>query len=301
MSEGIAMFRTGRRRNAWTLLELLVVIGIMSLIVGLLLSAVAHVRAAASKADCANNLRQIGLAAHHYHETQRTFPPGMTLRHPKLKEDYLTWHARLLPFLEQDGLWLQTMQAFRRDANFLNRPPHDAAATVLRVFGCPADGRVRQPSRFGPALTSYLGVVGLNHGQTNGVLFRNSAVSLRDITDGASSTLLIGERPPNWDTELGWWYAGIGQDSLGSAEMYLGVREYMVYYKYYSVCRRGPHMFRSGNPDDPCSAFHFWSLHSGGAHFVLCDGAVRFIRYSANPVLPALATRAGGESDQVPD
>lgn len=287
-------------RQGWTLIELVVVVAIVGVLAGLVLSAVAKVRANGLRAACSNNLRQIALAAQQYHDTELTLPPGLTLHHPTLKQDYLSWSARLLPFLEQDAGWSRTVQAFRQDPIFLDRPPHTVATIVLPVYGCPADPRVRRPSNFGPGLTSYLGVVGVDQNTPNGVLFLNSGVSFRDITDGTSTTLLVGERPPNWDTELGWWYAGMGQDKLGSADVYLGVRELMVYYKYFSDCRRGPYQFTDGRLNDPCAAFHFWSLHPGGAHFAFCDGSVRFLSYTANSVLPALASRDGGEAVEAP-
>ena len=67
------------------------------------------------------------------------------------------------------------------------------------------------------------------------------------------------------------------------------------------TCPRGPYHFTAGDPNDTCDAFHFWSFHSGGAHFLFCDGSVRFLAYSADPIMPALATRAGGEAVTVPD
>jgi prepilin-type processing-associated H-X9-DG protein len=63
----------------------------------------------------------------------------------------------------------------------------------------------------------------------------------------------------------------------------------------------GPYYFQAGRVDNPCDAFHFWSLHSGGANFAFCDGSVRLLNYSADSVLPALATRAGGEVTAPPD
>lgn len=82
--------------------------------------------------------------------------------------------------------------------------------------------------------------------------------------------------------------------------MLLGVRERNRGGPYVASCPRGPYHFRPGRVNEQCDLFHFWSLHSGGAHFLFADGAVRFLAYSADPVLPAWATRAGGEMVAIP-
>jgi prepilin-type processing-associated H-X9-DG protein len=104
-----------------------------------------------------------------------------------------------------------------------------------------------------------------------------------------------GERPPSADFWYGWWYAGYGQAGTGSADMLLGVRERNLGGPFVSDCPAGPYHFREGRADNQCDLFHFWSLHPGGAHFLFADGSVRFLAYSADAILPALATRAGGE------
>jgi prepilin-type processing-associated H-X9-DG protein len=93
---------------------------------------------------------------------------------------------------------------------------------------------------------------------------------------------------------LGWWYAGTGQSDDGSAAAVMSVRERVVSIWGFG-CLPGPYHFTPGRLDNQCDAFHFWSLHSGGANFLFADGSVRFPPYSADAVLPALATRAGGE------
>src|SRR5262249_30065952 len=121
-----------------------------------------------------------------------------------------------------------------------------------------------------------------------------------EATDGTSHTLLVGERPPSADLDLGWWYAGWGQAQNGDAEFLLGTRT-RCYNRDAATCPEGPYHFTPGKFSNPCDAFHFWSPHTGGAHFAFADGSVRFLKYSADEIMPALATRAGGESVAVPE
>jgi len=103
------------------------------------------------------------------------------------------------------------------------------------------------------------------------------------------------------DFWYGWWYAGFGQRGTGSADLLLGVRERNVGGGYVSSCPPGPYHFQPGCVDQQCDLFHFWRLHPGGAHFLYADGSVHFLTYEADRVLPALATRAGGEVVELPD
>jgi prepilin-type N-terminal cleavage/methylation domain-containing protein len=199
---------TARRLSAgFTLLEMLVVLAIIAVLIGLLVPAVQQVRDAASRAECANNLRQLGLGLHQYHGDYRRFPPGLSYRGGTDPYPFMNWHARLLPYLEQRALWTRTQQAYAQDAWFQNNPPHVGYATVLAVYGCPADGRtqsVADAKGLTVALTSYLGNSGTNLFRRDGILFLDSQVRFGDITDGTSNTLLVGERPPSPDHVWGW-------------------------------------------------------------------------------------------------
>jgi prepilin-type processing-associated H-X9-DG protein len=153
------------------------------------------------------------------------------------------------------------------------------------------------------ALTSYLGNDGTSFSQKDGVLYRNSRVRIEHIPDGSSNTLLVGERPPSPELIYGWWYAGDGIEGNGVFDVVLGTREINPTQPHpqYVHCGRGPFPFRPGRIDDFCSIFQFWSLHPGGANFLFGDGSVRFIHYNADSIMPALATRAGGETIVLPE
>jgi prepilin-type N-terminal cleavage/methylation domain-containing protein/prepilin-type processing-associated H-X9-DG protein len=289
-----------RRQRGFSLVELLVVIAITSTVLALTLAGVQRVRSTAARAECTNHLRQLGLALHQYHDAQRMLPPGVGYRGGKDPYPFMSWNARLLPYLEQDNLWRLTQQAYAQDRRFLHNPPHIGLVTVIPVFSCPADSRTLRRGKYA-AFTAYLGVEGEDRLSQDGMLFLDSAIRIADVTDGTSNTLMVGERPPSADEALGWWYAGEGQAKDGSGDMVLGVREYNTGSPWGRGCPYGPYAFRAGRVSNQCDAFHFWSLHPGGAHFLFADGSVHFLSYSVDSLLPALSSRAGGEAVNLPD
>ncbi len=101
-----------RNRRGVTLIELLVVIAILGVLFGLLFAAVQRARYSAYRAECINNLRQMGLALHSYHDTNGTLPPGCSYHNGTDIYPFMSWQTRLLPFIEQQPLWQQTQQAF---------------------------------------------------------------------------------------------------------------------------------------------------------------------------------------------
>ena len=184
------------------------------------------------------------------------------------------------------------------------------------VFICPSDTRGEATWSDGTheaTITSYLGVNGRNQfqeeGGQDGILFVNSGVELRDIRDGTSNTLLIGERPPSTNLLYGWQWAGIGSSPenvwFGTTDVVLGVHEFASYPGRTPVTD----YFRHGDQDDPDNLhrYHFWSQHPGGGNWARGDGSVGFQTYEVDnssnetnggspTVLGKLATRHGGET-----
>jgi prepilin-type processing-associated H-X9-DG protein/prepilin-type N-terminal cleavage/methylation domain-containing protein len=288
-----------RNRAAFTLVELLVVIAIVAVLLGLLLPAVQTVRAAADRAYCTNNIKQLGLALHVNHDVRGYLPSGIKSRRRAEQYPRMSWLTQLLPYVDQVALWRATVNAYEFQTSPTVNPPHIAFSTPMPVFSCPADDRASEPQQthrnLRVGLTSYVGVLGTDWTQTDGVLFLDSRVRLIEIRDGTSNTITVGERPPSADLWYGWWYAGYGQRGTGSGDMLLGVRERNARGNYVAACPPGPYHFAVGRLNEQCDLFHFWSLHAGGANFLFADGSVRFLSYDADSLLPALATRAAGD------
>ena len=226
-------------RSAMTLVELLVVLAILAVLLALTIPAIMRVREVANRAKCANHLHQMGIALIQYSDARGAFPNGCSYSGPLEPTPHMTWLTRLLPYIEQDALWQEALNAFRT-APFFERPAHrPVLGRVIETYTCPSDPRTLTPLKIYSyaivegerkdlieiGLTGYLGVVGVNQSARNGVLFLNSKVRLAQVTDGTSQTIIVGERPPSSDRAFGWWYAGWGQNKDGSGDSVMGVRE----------------------------------------------------------------------------
>jgi prepilin-type processing-associated H-X9-DG protein len=221
------------------------------------------------------------------------YPPARL--HPDFtRESGISWHTSILPYVEQDALWAQAWQAHLTDPSGDSRPHYLLREKTVPVYLCPSEARKTGGGWEGIiwGLTSYQGVAGTSVARNDGMFHPNLTVRFTDVTDGTSSTLLIGERPPGPQGKFGAWYSDWGFTVCQlSAILPAGkVNRWDP-----DGCPVVPGPLRPGRSDDPCDLVHFWSLHLNGANFAFADGSVHFLPNSASPVLPALATRAGNE------
>jgi prepilin-type processing-associated H-X9-DG protein len=292
-------------RPAFSLVEFVIVIGLIGLIVGLLLPAVQMVRESAARTGCLNNLRQIGLAVHGYHDLHEHFPRvelSMPPRTDKSPTAVLSWMVLILPQMGDEASYEAGEAACRLDLDPLHNPPHTGLATVVRAYVCPDDSRLLAPltDRDGveAAFTSYIAIGGgaaLGQPFQPGVFEDDQGIRLTFVTDGTSNTIMVGERPPPASLQAGWWYPSYHAWTPGNhgpnTVLYFGGGKLFPH----DGCVNGKNTFGPGRVDNPCDRFHLWSLHPAGANFLFADASARFLGYSAEPLMVPLASRSGGE------
>lgn len=304
----------GTHQRGFTLIELLVVIAIIAVLIALLLPAVQQAREAARRSQCKNNLKQYGLAWHNYHDTHGQFPLGGT----NWGTPSVGWHVMILPYVDQAPLY-----------NRLNFTAGNAFDTIIDgrqalfkqvpLFLCPTDpGAIEVTAAVGWANGNYSGSLGAqrtpsadgachpflgladslgtaDHGNTisrsslSGVVSRLGAtVRIADVSDGTSNVVMVGEILPECnDHNAGWWhYNGMNN---AHASMTVKINDF-------TTCPKIP-----GGNKPACAPMSNWnyswgfrSRHVGGAHFLLCDGAVRFISENVDS---ATYRRIGGRAD----
>jgi prepilin-type N-terminal cleavage/methylation domain-containing protein/prepilin-type processing-associated H-X9-DG protein len=312
--------------RAFTLIELLVVIAIIAVLIALFLPAVQSAREAARRAQCINNLKQIGIALHSYHDAVGAFPPGyLSLVDPLTFDNDgpgWGWASFLLNQLEQAPVYnsINFVLGIEFPAN------QTARLTVLQSFLCPTDAWRRDTFTVVDATTTstapghpicdvassnYLGSIGTGDVSSlypyiidsdntppgrdngNGLFCRNHSIKFAQITDGTSQTFAVGERSQNLSRAT--WTGAVTNAAVPLVAL---------------QAERGldpegggalvlSHTGEGHGPNSPSGLAHgdqYWALHPGGANFLFVDGSVRFIKEMVGfGVFQALATRQGGE------
>jgi prepilin-type N-terminal cleavage/methylation domain-containing protein/prepilin-type processing-associated H-X9-DG protein len=314
-----------RRRSAFTLIELLVVIAIIAILIGLLVPAVQKVREAAARTQCQNNLKQISLGMHNYHDAYKKLPPQTANNRNSCC--FGTWQMAILPFVEQGNLWnmyvnwggITAVPTYEQGANLL------VTSQRLEIFTCPSDtpnaaksgtfnGQTYQVTQH-----NYLVNVGnIDYAQGGdgklpdqppGLVFlgapfaRNAQFRLTDIMDGTSNTLMLSEVNQGQGQDfrgLTWWAEGSGFTTYRTPNS--------PGFDYIANGRGAPGCVPPDqNPmNAPCKAYPSpnpnWNVftarsrHTGGVNVALCDGSVRFVANTiAWATWQALGTSRGGE------
>ncbi len=297
-----------KRRSGFTLVELLVVIAIIGILVALLLPAIQMAREAARRSSCSNNMKQIGLGLHMYHDTFQRLPAGWRGYDPSNGSPFWfgvpgwAWSASILPHMEQTALYGDSVHFELPVADAANA---DARLSQIKIYRCPTDigSGVFDLQGGGPSVGSavpfpikmatgnYIGVFGtvdfhivcnpsspsFNGCEGDGVFMLNRQFRIADILDGLSTTLVVGER--NSKLAPSTWVGVVTGGQHGVARV-AGVASYPP-----------------NSTDTPAHYFHnFSSFHPAGTNFLSADGSVHLVAETIDlPLYHALCTRAAGD------
>jgi prepilin-type N-terminal cleavage/methylation domain-containing protein/prepilin-type processing-associated H-X9-DG protein len=317
---------TVRIRRGFTLIELLVVIAVIAILIALLLPAVQQAREAARRMSCTNHLRQIGLAFHNYHDALGSFPSGYVSdsrdpgRDPETADGPpgWAWGALILPFVEQGNLGA----SFDRHRACWDPVQAAVVRTTLPLFLCPSSSGEQGPFEvldeagnrhwsgaiFGRS--HYVGNAGHEepwgmgpldswHSLANGALYRNSRVRARDVTDGLSNTVFVGEHGSRLSQKT---WVGVVPGAFAHPTSFFVERVGTTpdFAATLVLTHSGPAEAELNiihPPNNPVAhVCMMYSEHPGGANVLLGDGSVRFVSELIHqPTWAALCSRNGGE------
>ena len=311
--------RSSRRFRGFTLIELLVVIAIIAILIALLLPAVQQAREAARRSTCKNNMKQIGLALHNYHDTHGTFPPGRIIQpevidgtspttdHDKNVGNW-AWGAYILPFMDQASLYnvLEVGSGWSLAAALNNNTVRsEITSNALATYRCPSDvgddkvdgvrrvWSIDDTQKVNFMRSNYVvanATAGFKSGTgAEGCFHQDSRIRIRDIKDGTSNTILASERASKIANSLKGTAgepakvecsaAGlIGARGTRSGDSW-GANASVMFAGQYGIndTAGGAIDYATGNDDNHQCRRGVSSLHEGGVHVLLADGAVRFV------------------------
>ncbi|MBA4031444.1 MAG: prepilin-type cleavage/methylation domain-containing protein [Planctomyces sp.] len=294
------------RRTGFTLIELLVVIAIIAVLIALLLPAVQQAREAARRTQCRNNLKQLGLAMHNYHDVAGTLPIGVMRAGANLTITVsgYTWFRRILPHIDQAAIY----NAYDQNANYYSTDPNRTLSqTPIPMLRCPSDTL----AAFFTSIPQYnylvnVGNTNIGKGNVNGATYsagpfdftdtrEGKAIPFAKISDGLSNTLMMGEirvgtASPDY---RGLVQYGMNASLTGNLPPNTPIADLVPSGQCVSTV---DHPCAIGSNTGYTHQLSMRSRHTGGAHALLCDGSVKFLSDNADTnVVRSLSTISGGE------
>ena len=287
---GTGLGRSPAARRGFTLIELLVVIAIIAILIALLLPAVQQAREAARRAQCKNNLGQVGLALHNYELAFTVFPPGtVNAEGPIVTEPkgyHMSWTVQILPHIDRATIY----KRIDFTKGVYEEPNTAMAKFVVPTYTCPSEVLTKNDQD--DYMSSYAATYHHERGDiaegNTGIMSLNTSTRTEAVEDGLSNTLLIGERS-TVRTDLSWM-----SGTLATLRAATGINRKLMRDRF-----GGPQPMpgMEGAVEQPILdvADGFGSRHTGGGHFVVGDGAVRFISENIDPgVLSSLVNKSDG-------
>ena len=294
--------RTVRSGRGFTLIELLVVIAIIAVLIALLLPAVQQAREAARRTQCKNHLKQFGLAQHTYHDTFKCFPPAAVAGGVGANQDVArgwSWTEMLLPYLDQSAIYNQIgvgqqLLVPQSAANMSNTndyttatsgTPEKMLTTKIPMFFCPSAGGI-SVNQFEKNLGT---LMYCTNNQITPVPNPPKVTPISDIIDGTSNTILMGEKAlmqaPFVAVGATW-----GTSRICGNRLHIIAAQNNMNTPFDGTLNSGTFCYvENGTPVNLVTRAVAASPHAGGCHFLMCDGAVRFINenIAADPVRPS--------------